>query len=77
MRKAATKNSTEALMSQRVREMGCPSKFCEPAKKSEDFFSDGGGQDSLSCVARAEPRKRLCGMTVAPKMPTAGGKCSA
>ena len=30
-----------------------------------------GVLDSLSCVAKAEPRKRLCGITVAPITPIA------
>lgn len=28
-------------------------------------------EEILSCVARTEPRNRLCGMTVAPRIPTA------
>ena len=31
----------------------------------------GGVGDTLSCVAKAEPRKRLCGITVAPIIPIA------
>jgi len=30
-------------------------------------------KEILSCVARAEPRNKLCGITVAPKIPTARG----
>ena len=33
----------------------------------------GGRNEILSCVARAEPRNKLCGMTVAPRIPTAMG----
>ena len=35
------------------------------------LWSFRGAEDSLSCVAKAEPMKRLCGMTVAPIMPIA------
>ena len=33
--------------------------------------SDGARKEIRSCVARAEPKNKLCGMTVAPRIPTA------
>ena len=40
--------------------------------ESSDQSSLGAGRNWMrSWVARAEPIKRLCGMTVAPRIPTA------
>ena len=36
--------------------------------------SGGARKEILSCVARAEPRNKLCGMTVEPRIPTARGE---
>ena len=38
---------------------------------AESEAGTGSAGLSRSCVAKAEPRKRLCGMTVAPRMPIA------
>ena len=40
------------------------------------FSFDGAEEDMRSCVASAEPRKRLCGITVAPRIPTASARIS-
>lgn len=39
--------------------------------ESDSAPSVGSAGFSRSCVAKAEPRNRLCGMTVAPRMPMA------
>lgn len=43
----------------------------ESMSSSESVLSVGFGGDTRSWVASADPRKRLCGMTVAPRIPTA------
>lgn len=45
----------------------------ESAACSGPSLTTGAGFSvaNLSCVARAEPRKRLWGITVAPRIPTA------
>jgi hypothetical protein len=53
------------------REIVVSEELLELSEEGDRGYPGLGPDETLSCVARAEPRNKLWGMTVAPKIPTA------